>query len=165
MDFFGGSGTTGAVAHKMNRRFILCEQMDYVDTFTVERIKQVVKGDNIGISKVVGWKGGGSFLYAELKMENAEFSNQIETAKSTKELEKIWEQMQQTGFLSYRIAPKTINENKSTFEQLSLDEQKQFLIELLDKNQLYVNYSEIDDKDYNVSEEDKKLNRQFYSLK
>lgn len=73
--------------------------------------------------------------------------------------------MQQTGFISYRIDPKTINANKSEFGQLTLNEQKQFLIDLLDKNQLYVNYSEIDDKDFSVSEEDKKLNRQFYSLK
>ena len=73
--------------------------------------------------------------------------------------------MQQTGFISYRINPKTISENKSDFRQLVLDEQKQFLIELLDKNQLCVNYSEIDDKDFNVNEEDKRLNDQFYSLK
>jgi len=51
------------------------------------------------------------------------------------------------------------------FEQLSLEEQKQFLIELLDKNQLYVNYSEIDDKDYAVSETDKRLNKMFYDMK
>lgn len=165
MDFFGGSGTTGAVAHKMNRRFIICEQMEYIDTFTIERIKQVVKGDSLGISKEINWQGGGSFIYAELKKANSEFSDKIEAAKNTKELEKIWKQMQQTGFISYRINPKTINENKDTFEQLSLEVQKQFLIELLDKNQLYVNCSEIDDKDFNISKEDKKLNRQFYSLK
>lgn len=149
----------------MNRRFIICEQMEYIDTFTIERIKQVVKGDSLGISKEINWQGGGSFIYAELKKANSEFSDKIEAAKNTKELEKIWKQMQQTGFISYRINPKTINENKDTFEQLSLEVQKQFLIELLDKNQLYVNCSEIDDKDFNISKEDKKLNRQFYSLK
>ncbi|TXK93129.1 type III restriction endonuclease subunit M, partial [Methylococcaceae bacterium HT1] len=60
------------------------------------------------------------------------------------------------------IKPETINENIHEFEALSLEEQKQFLISVLDKNQLYVNYSEIEDKDYQISDEDKKLNKQFY---
>lgn len=165
LDFFGGSGTTAAVALEMQRQFIIIEQMDYAEPVIKERLIKIIHGEKSGISESVGWKGGGSFLYAELKMENAEFSDKIEAARNTKELEKIWEQMQQTGFISYRINPKTINENKDTFGQLTLEEQKQFLIELLDKNQLYVNYSEIDDKDFNVSEEDKKLNRQFYKEK
>lgn len=165
LDFFAGSGTTGAVAHKMKRQYILCEQMDYAESVTVKRLKKVIEGEQGGISEDVEWKSGGSFIYTELKKANAEFSDKIEEANSTKKLISIWEDMQNTGFISYRIDPKTINENKSEFEELSLDEQKQFLIELLDKNQLYVNYSEIDDKDYNVSDEDKKLNHQFYSLK
>ncbi|MCB0396890.1 MAG: site-specific DNA-methyltransferase [Flavobacteriales bacterium] len=165
LDFFAGSGTTAAVAHKMGRRFVVCEQLEYAENLAAERCKKVISGEKGGISAAIEWKGGGSFIYAELKKSNTEFSDKIDVAKNTKELEKIWQQMQQTGFISYRIDPKAINENKSEFEQLTLDEQKQFLIELLDKNQLYVNYSEIDDKDFNVSEDDKKLNRQFYSLK
>jgi len=47
---------------------------------------------------------------------------------------------------------------------LSIDNQKKFLIECLDKNQLYVNYSEIEDKEYEVSKEDKDLNKKFYNL-
>ncbi len=165
LDFFVGSGTTCAAAHKSGRQYIGIEQLDYVEPIPVQRIIKVIKGDEAGVSKKVNWKGGGSFVYAELKKVNAEFSDKIEVAKNTKGLQKIWEQMQQTGFISFRINPKIINENKETFERLSIEEQKQFLIELLDKNQLYVNYSEIDDKDFNVSEEDKKLNHQFYSLK
>jgi adenine-specific DNA-methyltransferase len=46
---------------------------------------------------------------------------------------------------------------------LSLDDQKRFLIEVLDKNMLYVPLSEIDDETYGISAEDKKLNRQFFS--
>ena len=48
------------------------------------------------------------------------------------------------------------------YSVLSLEEQRRFLIEVLDKNQLYVNYSEIEDENHRISEEDKKLNRQFY---
>lgn len=165
LDFFSGSGTTGTVALKMKRRFIICEQLEYTETLPLQRLLNTIEGEQSGVSKAYDWKGGGSFIYAELKKSNAEFSDKIEVAKGAKELEKIWEQMQKTGFISYRIDPKTINENKSEFSQLTLDEQKKFLIELLDKNQLYLNYSEIDDKDFNVSEDDKKLNRQFYSLK
>ncbi len=165
LDFFSGSGTTGTVALKMKRRFIICEQLEYTETLPLQRLQNTIQGEQSGISKAYNWKGGGSFIYAELKKANAEFIDKIETAKSTQELEKTWEQIQKTGFISYRIDPKTINKNKSEFGQLTLDEQKQFFIELLDKNQLYVNYSEIADKDFNVIEDDKKLNHQFYSLK
>jgi len=164
LDFFVGSGTMASVAHKMQRKYIACEQLDYIDKYTLHRMMKVIEGEQGGISKDVNWQGGGSFIYAELKKANAEFSNQIEGAKSLQELESIWDQMQKTGFISYRINPKTINENISEFEELSLDEQKRFLIELLDKNQLYVNYSEIDDTDFNVSDEDKKLNMEFYNM-
>jgi len=149
----------------MDRQYIGIEQLDYVEPIPVQRIIDVIKGDEAGISKKVDWKGGGSFVYAELKKANAEFSDKVEAAKNTKDINKIWEQMQKTGFISYRIDPKTINENKATYAQLSLEEQKQFLIELLDKNQLYVNYSEIDDKDFEVSDTDKQLNKMFYTMK
>ncbi|MEK7079297.1 MAG: site-specific DNA-methyltransferase, partial [Patescibacteria group bacterium] len=74
----------------------------------------------------------------------------------------LWEEMQDKAFISYKVDPKSINENISNFKELSLDEQKRLLIEVLDKNQLYVNYSEIDDADYKVSEADKILNKKFY---
>ncbi|MEO0267823.1 MAG: hypothetical protein ABIM36_06790 [candidate division WOR-3 bacterium] len=50
------------------------------------------------------------------------------------------------------------------FEDLSIEDQKRFLYECLDKNHLYVNYSEIDNEEYGVSEEDKKLNKEFYKV-
>jgi len=67
MDFHLGSGTTCAVAHKMGRRYIGIEQMDYIEDIAVERMKKVIDGEQGGISKSVEWKGGGSFIYAELK--------------------------------------------------------------------------------------------------
>lgn len=67
MDFHLGSGTTCAVAHKMNRRYIGIEQMDYIEDVSVERLKKVIDGEQGGISKAVNWQGGGSFVYAELK--------------------------------------------------------------------------------------------------
>ena len=71
--------------------------------------------------------------------------------------------MKKQSFLSYRIDPKDIDINAKEFKDLSIEDQKKFLIELLDKNDLYVNYSEIEDRQYGVSEEDVQLNRKFYT--
>lgn len=160
LDFFLGSGTTAAVAHKMNRQYIGIEQMDYIETVTVERLKKVIDGEQGGISKDVKWQGGGSFVYCELKNDAQEFKNAIVDATSTDQLLDLFEQAKKSSFLSYRVDPKKLR--KQDFEELSLAEQKQILFEIIDNNYLYVNYSDIDDGDYQVSEQDKKLNRSFY---
>ena len=165
LDYHLGSGTTCAVAHKMGRQYIGIEQLDYGENDSVVRLKNVINGDQSGISKPLNWQGGGAFIYCEIMEHNETYINRIQKAKTTKELLAIWEEMQEKAFISYKIDPKTINANISEFESLSLDEQKRFLTELLDKNQLYVNYSEIDDEDYKVSDTDKKLNRIFYGEK
>lgn len=162
LDYHIGSGTTCAVAHKMDRRYIGIEQLDYGNNDSVIRLKNVINGDQSGVSKLVNWQRGGSFVYCELSKSNQTFFDKIESAKATKDLQKIWSDMQERAFLSYRVDPKTIDPNSKDFESLSLDDQKRFLIEVLDKNMLYVPYSEIDDKTYGISEDDKKLNRQFY---
>ena len=67
LDSFAGSGTTGAVAHKMGRRWIMVEIGDHADTHIVPRLKKVIDGtDQGGISKAVGWQGGGGFRYCTL---------------------------------------------------------------------------------------------------
>ncbi|GHP40021.1 hypothetical protein JP0041_06570 [Helicobacter pylori] len=90
LDFFAGSGTTCAVAHKMKRRYIGIEQMDYIETITKERLKKVIEGEQGGISKKCDFKGGGSFVYAELKEVNLEIKKQILNAKSANECLKIF---------------------------------------------------------------------------
>lgn len=162
LDYHIGSGTTAAVAHKMNRRFIACEQMNYIENITIERLKKVIAGEQGGISKSVNWQGGGNFIYCELAKHNANIIDKIEKANTTKDLKAIWHKIENTDFISYKVNPETVNENIHEFEKLSIDEQKQFLIAVLDKNQLYVNYSEIDDEYYQISDSDKKLNKQFY---
>ncbi|MDR9410707.1 MAG: site-specific DNA-methyltransferase, partial [Balneolaceae bacterium] len=164
VDFHLGSGTTCAVAQKMGRRFIGVEQLDYHENDSFFRLNNVIKGDNTGISKDVEWNGGGSFVYAELKKANQQWVEEIQEAENEKELKAIWEKTKEKAFISYKVNPKEIDENAGEFNQLSLDDQKRFLIEVLDKNLLYVNYSEIDDADFAVSEEDKTLNHQFYQL-
>lgn len=160
LDFFLGSGTTAAVAHKMNRQYIGIEQMDYIETVAVERLKKVIGGEQGGISQDVKWQGGGSFVYCELKNDAQEFKNAIFDATSTDQLLDLFEQAKKSSFLSYRVDPKKLR--KQDFEKLSLAEQKQLLSEIIDNNNLYVNYSDIDDGDYQVSEQDKQLNRSFY---
>lgn len=67
LDSFAGSGTTAAVAHKMNRRWITIELGDQAFTHVQPRLKQVVTGiDQDGVSKAVNWKGGGGFRYLRL---------------------------------------------------------------------------------------------------
>ena len=70
--------------------------------------------------------------------------------------------MKKTAFLSYKVDPKIVDANAKDFADLSIANQKKFLIECLDKNQLYINLSEIEDKEYGVSKEDKELNKKFY---
>lgn len=163
LDFFGGTGTTGAVALKMGRRFLMAEQLDKHIDIIQRRLNKVISGEQSGISKRNNWQGGGSFVYCELATANQRFADQIYAAQSTGELKQIWEEMQQTGFLSWKIDPKSFNDNVKDFEALSLDEQKLFLIECLDKNLLYVPLSEIDNAEFDVSDTDKKLNADFYN--
>lgn len=113
LDYHLGSGTTAAVAHKMNRRYIGIEQMDYIETIAVERLKKVVEGEQGGISKSVGWNGGGSFIYAEL--------TQIDTFNDAE-------------------------------------------IGSLNANMHYLPIGEIDDEEYSIAEEEKRLNKQFYGI-
>lgn len=160
LDYHLGSGTTAAVAHKMNRQYIGIEQMDYIETVSVKRLKKVIDGEQGGISKDVNWTGGGSFVYCELKNDAQDFKNTVLEARESETLSQLFEQAKKSSFLSYRVDPKKLK--KSEFEKLSLAEQKQVLLELVDNNNLYVNYSEIEDSDYDISENEKKLNRAFY---
>ena len=162
LDFFLGSGTTAAVAHKMGRQYIGIEQMDYGKNDSVVRLCNVINGDKSGASKGLNWQGGGSFVYCELSKYNQNFIDEIEEAKTTDELMVIWMRMQETGFLSYQIKAKDINIDADDFKDLSMDDQKRFLIECLDKNLLYIPFSEIDNEEYNISDEDKRLTREFY---
>ena len=160
LDYHLGSGTTAAVSHKMNRRYIGIEQMDYIETISVERLRNVISGEQGGISKDVEWQGGGSFIYCELKNDANVYLNKVFNSSSSEELLKLLKQVKNSSFLSYRVEAKKLKNEE--FSQLSLGEQKQLLVELIDQNNLYVNYSDIDDVDNNMSDKEKELNRQFY---
>jgi len=167
LDFHLGSGTTAAVAHKMGRQYIGIEQMDYIKTIPVERLKKVIVGEQGGVSKSINWQGGGDFIYCELMKYNEAFMERIEAAKTSKELIKIWKEMAEESFLNWYVNPEVPEDAVKDFEAIGQEEdghkkQKRLLVELLDKNQLYVNLSEIDDPRFKVSKEDKALNKAFY---
>lgn len=164
MDFFSGSGTTVAVAHKLGRKYIGCEQIGHQIELTVNRLNEVICGEQGGVSKSIGWQGGGSFVYCELSKANGKFADEIEKAETNGQLMDIWNRMKATDYLNYKVDVKKVDANVTDFDSLSLDDQKRFLIECLDKNLLYVPLSDIDSNEYGVTDEDKRLTREFYHI-
>ncbi len=164
LDFFSGSGTAGAVAHKMQRRYILIEQMNYIRDLPEARLINVIKGDQTGISKSVKWQGGGEFVYLELKKHNEIFVERIEAAQDSERLLQIWESMKEKSFLHYSVDLQKHAEHIEDFKALDLEKQKKHLLNLLDTNQLYVNLSSLEDQDFACTEAEKQLTQDFYRL-
>ena len=162
LDFFLGSGTTCAVAHKKQLRYIGIEQMEYIHTFVIPRLEKVIAGEQGGISQTVGWQGGGSFVYCELAKLNQTIVEEIEAATDDATLSDIYGRMVKSGFISYKVNPADIDAAAEDYAALSLDDKKRFLMEILDKNLLYVNYCDIDDEEFGISDEDKAFTRSFY---
>ncbi|WP_187925405.1 site-specific DNA-methyltransferase [Helicobacter pylori] len=161
LDFFAGSGTTCAVAHKMKRRYIGIEQMDYIETITKERLKKVIEGEQGGISKKCGFKGGGSFVYAELKEVNLEIKKQILNANSKSECLKIFNDLSER-FLK-RTDCKIDEIDSEEFQNLDLNEQKRIYCASLDSNEDYLNLGDIDEDAWGIDGITKKYNEIFYS--
>lgn len=162
IDFFGGTGTTAAVAMKTGRKFVICEQLDKHIDIAVRRLIKVIEGEQSGISKRNNWQGGGSFVYCELAKLNQNFVDKIQQAENENDIVSIWNDMQNTGFISCKVNPNDIDMKSKEFTELSLDDKKKLLMELLDKNQLYVNYCDMEDETFNISKEDKAFTKSFY---
>jgi adenine-specific DNA-methyltransferase len=181
LDFFLGSGTTAAVAIKLNRQCIGIEQLEGGINTLVQRLKKVIgrktkkagkmfdelEFDTGGISKAANWQGGGDFIYCELMKYNEAFMDNIQAAKTSEELVELWKGIAENSFLNWYVNPEMPEQAVNDFIAIGktengLDKQKKLLAELLNKNQLYVNLSEIDDADFNVNDGDKKLNQSFY---
>jgi len=160
LDFFAGSGTTAQAVLEQNREdgggrnFILIEQLDYIETTTFDRVKNVLDEKT-------------DFIAFELMKYCEVFVKQIQNAENNDELLKVFCILSKNSFLNWYINPQIPEDAVKDFEEIGsqengLEKQKKLLIELLDKNQLYVNLSEIDDKQFNVSDDDKALNKAFY---
>ncbi len=162
LDYHLGSGTTAAVAHKMGRRYIGIEQMDYIARIPVVRLKKVTAGEPGGISKKVGWTGGGSFVYCELAQNTERYKKAIQNADDDEALE-LWRELKQSPYVSYRVDFQKANTEE--FTALPLADKKEILKSLIDKNTLYIPYADRADADYKVSEADKALTNKFYGLR
>lgn len=157
LDFFAGSGTTAHATLDLNeedggnRLFVLVEQMDYVETLTVERIKRAIEK----------YEYQAEFIYLELLQLNEIFVSKIKKEKNKSKLMAIWKEMSLKAFFGYKMA-----DAKSTslegLEALSTEDLKKFLLDSLDKNMLYVPLSEIEDADYAVNSTTIKYNKQFF---
>ena len=162
LDYHLWSGTTCAVAHKMWRQYIGIEQMDYIETITLERMKKVMAGEQWGISKSQNWNWGWEFITMELMQQNHHFLDQIHKATTIAQLQQLYQTLQKWGFINYKID--TTNLNLDNIQEQDFEHFKQFLCEIIDKNQLYQNFSERDDETLNISDQDKKLNENFYNF-
>ncbi|WP_436668195.1 DNA methyltransferase [Latilactobacillus sakei] len=164
LDFFMGSATTQAVAMKMNRRFIGIEQMDYIKTVSVERLKKVIAGEQGGISKDVNWQGGGSFVYAELMEKNQGYLKDVQQAETTKQLEDVVNRMIEGGAdFDFRVDIEKVLQDPE-YQAMALADKKQLIVKVIDKNQLYYAYSDMDDRDVQelMSDSDIAFNKSFY---
>lgn len=165
LDYHLWSGTTATAAHKMGRQYIGIEQMDYIEPVSVKRMKKVIAGEQGGISKSVNWQGGGEFVYFELAEWNEEAKKTIQKADSIEELEKFFDTMYERYFLNYNVSIKDFKEKvlpDTKFRSLPLERQKDMFIRMLDLNQMYVNFTERNDKKFGLSGGDTALSEEFY---
>ena len=163
LDFFCGTGSTLAVAHKLGRGYIGVEQLDYYENDSTHRLQNVIIGDTTGISEEVSWQGGGNFICCELMPYNQAFMDKILSAQSSEELLGIWREMSRESFLNWYVKPDRPAEAEAQFIAIdNVVKQKKTLMDLLNKNQLYVHLSEIGDEKFCVSELDKSINEDFY---
>ena len=162
LDFFIGSGTTPSTALKTNRQFIGIEQIDSQIEISKNRLIDSINGKKSGISKDVDWKGGGSFVYAELASLNEEYVKNIQQASNEAELEKVLSIMKESAYLNFKVDLERVSSKDEGYHALSLEEKKEVLIQVLDMNQLYLSYSEIEDEQYKIPQDVKAFNHSFY---
>lgn len=167
LDFFMGTATTMAVAMKMGRRFIGIEQMDYIETISKERLIKVIKGDLGGISESVNWnaeeakKQGASFIYAELMEQNQKFVTQIENANSIEEVWEVFDKMRDIADFRFQVKLDKLSRDNIPSD-ITLVQLQTLMINALKSSSLYVNASETEDPDIDLSPTDREFNKNFY---
>ena len=164
LDAYFGTGTTGAVAMKLGRKFIGLEQLDSHFDKSVTRLTNVINGDTTGISEEVNWQGGGEFVSCELLKQNEIWIELISKANDNN-IDAIYDELLDNPFVvNYKVNIELMKtaEIKDEFKDLSLEDKKKVLIALVDKNNLYVNYCDKDDENINVSDKDIAFSKSFY---
>ncbi|MGV3761449.1 DNA methyltransferase [Parapedobacter sp.] len=156
LDFFAGSGSTAEAVLQVNneentkRRFILCEQMDYVETITAKRVQKCL--------------GEETFIYCELAKLNAHYTDLVKMATTIAELEAVWRRIKAEAFVYWRVHIPQVDELLSEASAMDIQAIQSLIYETLDKNQWYVALSEIHDKDYRFGRDVIDLNQQFTHL-
>jgi len=155
LDFFAGSGSTAQAVMEVNREqasnrtFILCEQMEYIHSVTIPRVQHGLDSTH--------------FIYCELAALNEDLISQITHCPSFSELQSLVKSILKQPFVSYRLT----DEIKNHLLHAAADDfqaVQRVLIELLDKNWLYIPLSEIEDNDFSIDAASKRLNYAFYHL-
>jgi len=165
LDYFLGSGTAATTAHKMHRQYIAIDQMDYIETTAVERLKAVIAGEDGGISKDVNWTGGGSFTYCELAENNQHYLESLQKVQTTEEALALLSEITNGGAVRPSLIPDVLRSGDEQFAKLNLDEQIQVIAEIIDKNRLYLNAADIDDEANQLTESDRAFTKSFYGIK
>lgn len=162
LDAYLGTGTTAAVAHKRGARYIGIEQLDSHMELAKKRLNNVINGDTTGVSKEFEWNGGGSFVFFELAKNSQTIIDRIGKSTTSAELLSIYNELKQSDFVLYRVDINKMESQSNSFESLSIEDKKKVLKTIIDKNTLYINYSDIDNADYNISTNDKLFTETFY---
>jgi methyltransferase len=156
LDFFGGSGTSAEAVSMINkddsgnRKFIIVEQMDYIESITRERIvKSTIKDESKSVT------------YFELS-ENAKVLLDKINGATEDNIDRIKNEIYVNESIIPFVTRQELNDVDKIFKELTLDEKKVVLFRLVDKNKLYVNYSDMEDTTFNISKEDKNFTISFY---
>lgn len=157
LDFFGGSGTTAHAVLLANneqgikRKFILCEQLKEHIDIIYKRLEALNIKEGLPVS----------FVHCELKELNHKYVDEIQTADDNT-LNNLYKQITESEFISYKVDINKLKDLEQDFKDLSTEDKRKFLIEVLDKNLLYVNYCDMEDEDLAVTEEEKAFTKSFY---
>ena len=155
LDFFAGSGTTGHAVLELNkvdggsRRFILAEQLDYIERCTKARITAVMRNDHLNEQLV----------YAELAEWNAKLADEVRDAETPQAVAEVVARIKAGGYLRPGVELSALEE--SAFDALALADQKRLLLDVLDANHLYVNVGDMADETFGISLEDQAVNLAF----
>lgn len=124
LDPFLGSGTTCAVANKINRHYIGIEQLDSHVLLSLQRMKSTINGDDSGISKDIGWIGGGSFILCELAKLNYGYITDITQSNDENFLIELYNKISKSAFISTKVNPKDIQNSVECFSELTIENKK-----------------------------------------
>lgn len=158
LDFFGGSGTTAEAVGMINeldngnRKFIIVEQMDYIESITTPRIVNTTLKN-----------GAKTIVYTELLEDSISLIEKIVKANQD-DIYEIREKMLLDDRIIPYITKVELSDMQNYFEKVSLDDQKRILVTLVDKNKLYINYSEIKDELNEIDPLDLTFNKSFYEV-